>query len=138
MEKVALRWVPREAPLDPAGMVAFGPAAVCLVRALAEPARIGVSDLTAAAGPRGLLLMGPSTMLPWVDDVTYLGWDDGVLCPTTICPDPPAYAVRRAVQLRHPSTVAHITVLLPGIVLHCLPPRRAVDVARLVQIEGTR
>ena len=43
-----------------------------------------------------LIVLGEE--LPWADGVAYLGWDCGLLLPTTIEPDLPADLVREAVH----------------------------------------
>jgi hypothetical protein len=80
-------------------------------------------ELRAAAGDGWLVVLGEE--LPWADGVTYLGWDSGILVPTTQRPIPPTAILRGAL----PS--AELTVLLPGLVLLSAAPRRVADPDRL-------
>lgn len=83
--KVALALVPRDEPLTPVGVVAFGEVA----RALAWHVLARFEDglpLEGVAGDGALLLLGAEVVLPFVDGVIYLGTEEGapsVLVPTT-------------------------------------------------------
>ena len=52
------------------------------------------AGLRVAFGPEWTLVVGDD--LPWADGVTYLGWDDGLLVPTTLAPSTPAGLLRHS------------------------------------------
>ena len=131
MFDVPLLWALREPPIPVAGMVAQSSAAIELIKRLAEHERSGLAELKAAEGEGWVLLIGPEEMLPWVGEVTYVGWDHGLLTPTTIHPVPGAFLVRRAIERLTSASAGSIMVALPGQILTSPLISRAVDVPRL-------
>ena len=116
-----LEWVRREPPLAPAAVAATGAALAPLREATA--ARLPGQDLRAVAGDNWLVVLGDD--LPWADGAIYLGWDSGVLVPTTSMPRPPIGLLRAALP------AAELTVLLPDRLLLSQAPRRPADPALL-------
>lgn len=114
-------WARREPPLGAAAVVATG-AALEPLRA-ATVGRLEARDLRAVGGDGWLVVLGEE--LPWADGVIYLGWDSGILVPTTQAPTPPTAILRGALPK------ADLVVLLPGRVLLSEAPVRLADVGFL-------
>jgi len=112
-----LTWTRREPPLAPAAVAGGAPLRAAAVRRLREGA-----ELRVASGPEWTLVVG--TDLPWADGATYLGWDDGLLVPTTLAPSTPAGLLRHALP-------ADVLAVLPGAVLTGPAPVRTADPERL-------
>jgi hypothetical protein len=94
-------WTPRQEPLAPRAVAAWGPAA----RALARRA-LG-RRLDGVAGDDLLVLLGEADALPWADGAVYLGRDErapSLLLPTALEPDVPVELFERALLARHPET----------------------------------
>lgn len=108
-----LTWTRREPPLHPAA-VAGGPR----LRAATVRRLRGGADLRVAFGPEWTLVLGDD--LPWADDATYLGWDDGLLVPTTLAPSTPAGLLRHALP-------GDVLAVLPGALLTGPAPVRTAD-----------
>jgi hypothetical protein len=88
------------------------------------------AEVRVSAGGSWLLVLGATEDLPWAEGVTYLGWDAGVLVPTTVACDPPADLVHRAVASRL-SDAERLVVLLGLDVLVTELPARPADPAQL-------
>lgn len=116
-----LEWVRREPPLAPAAVAATGAALAPLREATA--ARLPDQELRVVADDNWLVVLGND--LPWADGAIYLGWDSGVLVPTTSMPRPPIGLLRAALP------AAELTVLLPDRLLLSQAPRRPADPALL-------
>jgi hypothetical protein len=108
-----LTWTRREPPLHPAA-VAGGPE---LRAATVRRLRSG-AELRVAFGPEWTLVIGDD--LPWADGATYLGWDDGLLVPTTLAPSTPAGLLRHALP-------GDALAVLPGAVLTGPAPKRTAN-----------
>jgi hypothetical protein len=94
-------WRPRQAPLAPRAVAAWGPAARALARKAADRGLSGV------AGDDVLVLLGEAEALPWADGVVYLGRDErapALLLPTALEPDAPPELFERALLARHRET----------------------------------
>ncbi|MGW4207366.1 bpX5 domain-containing protein [Lentzea sp. NPDC004789] len=117
-----LTWTRREPPLAPAAVAGGADLRAAAVRRLREGA-----ELRVACGPEWILVVGGD--LPWADGVTYLGWDDGLLVPTTLAPSTPAGLLRHALP-------ADVLAVLPGAVLTGPAPVRAADPERLVAVRA--
>jgi len=112
-----LSWSRREPPLPAAAVAATGTALGPLRDAtLARPPE---HELRAIGGDDWLVVLGND--LPWADGAVYLGWDSGILVPTTATPSLPVALLRGAL----PS--AGLVVLLPDQVLLSDAPVWAVD-----------
>ncbi|WTW92975.1 hypothetical protein OG216_06090 [Streptomycetaceae bacterium NBC_01309] len=123
------RWRRREPPLAAGAVAACGAAACRLAAEAARRVEEGVV-LRAAADDEWVVVLGMAEDLPWVDGARYLGWDGGVLVPTTHEPVPStalwSAAVREAVSGPDASTRS-LLVLLPGHVLHTQMPEQGAD-----------
>jgi hypothetical protein len=123
---IAWEWERRYPPLDPVAVIGRGPVREELARRVAgdpDPAR-----LRAAASGDWLLLLGETAHLPWVAGARYLGWDHGLLLPTTHRPSVPMELLARTIRQRHR---AELLVLLPDAILASVMPSHPVDVSRL-------
>jgi hypothetical protein len=123
---ITWEWVRRYPPLDPAAVAGRGAVRQELARRVAgdpDPAR-----LRATASGDWLLLLGETADLPWVAGASYLGWDHGLLLPTTHRPSVPMELLARTVRRRHR---AELIALLPDGVLTSVMPAHPVDVNRL-------
>jgi hypothetical protein len=119
-------WRPREPPLPYAAVAASGPAAARLAAATADRIRAG-AGLRATAGAGWLVVLGDPAELPWVEPATWLGWDAGLLVPTTRTPVPPAAVLREGLA----AGPDELVVLLPDAVLVSAVPVRPADPTRL-------
>ncbi|GAA1934494.1 hypothetical protein [Kitasatospora viridis] len=139
--RTGLRWERREPPLAVAGVAGCGPAARALAGATRERLTSG-ARLRAVADRRTLVVLGEPDDLPWAEGVRYLGWDGGVLVPTTARPWPAAALWREALMpdaasADAPSSdVPHLVVLLPGTALVAELPTRPADPAALDRVTG--
>jgi MoxR-vWA-beta-propeller ternary system domain bpX5 len=119
-------WERRLPPLDPAAVVGRGPVRDDLARRIAadpDPTRLRVT-----ASGEWMLALGRADDLPWVDGAAYLGWDHGILLPTTRRPAVPMELLARSLRRSHP---AELIALLPGGILTSVMPAHPVDVTRL-------
>jgi len=114
-------WRRREPPLPVAAVVAGGAASESL--RIATLKRLAEQEFRAAGGDGWLVVLGEE--LPWADGAVYLGWDSGVLVPTTSIPSPPVALLRAALP------AGELVVLLPDRVLVADAPVRAADPALL-------
>ena len=117
-----IRWSTREPPLPPVAVAGTGAAAVAL-RAKAKN-----TDLRAAGNDDWIVLLGDAADLPWADGAVYLGWDAGLLVPTTRTLWPPADLVHAAIRQNAGDGLA---VLLPGRLLLSPVPARHLDPSKL-------
>jgi MoxR-vWA-beta-propeller ternary system domain bpX5 len=124
-----LAWHRREPPLPPSAVVAKDDAVLALARATARRLDDG-TELRVSAQNAWLLVLGAADDLPWAPDVTYLGWDSGVLVPSTLECFPPADLVRRALSDRLPHPGALVVILGADVLVTELPARTA-DAAQL-------
>jgi hypothetical protein len=121
---IQLEWARREPPLRPAAVAATGSVVDSLRRATINRADLG-GELRAVGGDGWLVVLGDSTDLPWADGAIYLGWDSGLLVPTTSAPSPPAGLLRTALPQEE------LVILLPDHVLVSKTPARGADPALL-------
>lgn len=120
-----LAWSLREPPLAPHAVVARGGVVPHLAQAVVARVDTGV-DLRAAGNDDWLLVLGEPADLPWADGVTYLGWAEGLLIPTTLRIAPAADLVRLA--LRRAAPDGHDLIVVLGSDVLTLPmPSRPVD-----------
>jgi MoxR-vWA-beta-propeller ternary system domain bpX5 len=131
-----LDWIVREPPLEAAGLVAQGILQAPVARAIQEHFARCVEQQTLTAlrichGNDWLAVLGPVNELPWVDGVSYVGWDRNLLMLTTLRPSLPTFLVERAIQLQVRSATHPITIVLPGRILLCEPSTRPIDGQRL-------
>lgn len=122
-------------------MAARGAAACRLAAEAARRVEEGVV-LRAAADDEWVVVLGMAEDLPWVDGARYLGWDGGVLVPTTHEPVPStalwSAAVREAVSGPDESARPSVLVLLPGQVLRTEMPEQGADAELLRTRAGVR
>ncbi|MFJ1754877.1 hypothetical protein [Kitasatospora sp. NPDC088134] len=133
---VGLDWERCEPPLAPVAVVGLGPAVPALAAAARQRMAAG-TVLRAAADGDALVVLGDAGDLPWAADVRYLGWDGGVLVPTTARPRPSAALWRDA--LTGPGTSAPfdhplLVLLPPNLVLTAELPTRPADPAALAAL----
>lgn len=132
--ELEITWRPRPAPLSPAGVAGFGPAAVRLAdRLLREEDASLLAQLRGVADREVIVLLGLEEHLPWVDGVVYLGRDaeaPSLLVPATLAPSVPIALLERAVLRRVPRGAVPVA-LLPsaGAPVRC---------ARVVPVSGAR
>ena len=126
-----LTWAPRTEPLTVAAVTAVPGDVGALVAATTERVGAGAS-LRVAAGD-GCVVLGAADDLPWCPGAVYLGWESGVLVPTTRRPVPAVDLFGSALRSRLP-TECDLVVLVPWGVLATRAPARAVDVAGLTAL----
>jgi hypothetical protein len=131
---IGLGWQRREPPLPAAAVAALGDAAGELCRATLRRLADG-ADVRAAAGSSWLVVLADEADLPWVSGAIYLGWDGGMLTPTTHAPWPPADLSHRAIKDWAPAG-CDLIVLLPHAMLASPRPARVADPARLASLVG--
>jgi hypothetical protein len=123
---IAWEWVRRYPPLDPSAVVGRGAVRDELASRVAgdrDPTR-----LRATGSDEWLLLLGRTDDLPWVAGASYLGWDHGILLPTTHRPAVPMELLARTLRRRYR---AELIVLLTEGILTSVMPAHPVDVSRL-------
>ena len=91
------------------------------------------AELSVSARPGWLLVLGEPAVLPWAEKVSYLGWDEGLLVPTTRTCHPSADLVRTALLPQLPMG-SDLVVLLGSDVLVTAFPARPADPEHLVPI----
>lgn len=121
-----LSWQVREPPLPAAAALASGPQVPQLAADTVRRLDAG-AWLRACAAPGWLVVLGDTADLPWADGARYLGWESGVLVPTTLACLPGAAYVRAATD----AASDELVVLLPDAVLTAPQPRRRADPAAL-------
>jgi len=127
---VGLRWERREPPLTAGAVVGFGPVAGELAVAVGEAVSAGARP-SVAGDADVLVVLGEAGELPWADGARYLGWEDGILVPTTARPVPSAALWRDALTAHDGSRIA----LLPDTVLLFQPaPARGPDGAHRSEV----
>jgi hypothetical protein len=129
-----LRWSPREPPLPPAAVAGSGPVAPSLAAGARDRAESG-ARLRAAATAGWIVVLADPADLPWADGAVYLGWDDGLLVPTTRVPWPPAGIIRGALAAHVPDG-CDLLVLLPSQVLASPMPVHPLSPAALATVTG--
>lgn len=110
---LALTWRAQEPPRPPVAVLGGDRAAEDLALAARRRLADG-AELEFAASSGHLLVLGAADDLPWVDQGTWLGVQDGVLLPTTASPSIPADLLRRAFERRVGN---RRLVIVPGRVL---------------------
>jgi len=136
-EKLSVGWRDREPPLVPAAVAASGRAAVrlgsrLLARAGKEP------GLSAVAGARLLVVLGPTSELPWSEGAQYLGRDaeaPHLLLPTALEPDVPVDVLEQALRARALAAIGPLAILPSAERTWVVPvgSARAVDPAALAR-----
>jgi hypothetical protein len=94
---IPVAWVPREPPLRPVGVAAWGPPAARLADRLRACTDERLQSWTGVQGEGILLVLGED--LPWADGVLWLGRDPaapGLLLPTAVRPEPAVELLARA------------------------------------------
>jgi hypothetical protein len=134
MKKHVVTLVPRTAPpLAIGGVMARGDVVAPLCRRLLqeEDVTLVMLDGVRVIDPALIIVLGPSTHLPWVDGVTYLGAAaPGLWIPTHLELNAPAALVRDALAREVP------VVLLPDLRVSL---QRALPIAReLLAVLGAR
>lgn len=121
-------WHVRDSPLAAAAVVASGDALPRLKRSTYARVQIG-ARLIVAADHGYLLVIGNEADLPWSDGAVYLGWEAGVLVPTTSRPIPSTALIVDAA--RRAAADNDLVVVLPGAVLHVSNRAPITDPAQL-------
>lgn len=125
----ALSWLVREPPLEAAAVTATGPAARALAEETVRRLHGGASGLRVVGAGERLLVLGAADDLPWSEGARYLGWDAGVLMPTSRRPSVPADLVAAAARRR--LNGAPLVVVLPDGLVGAPIPRRGCDAGAL-------
>jgi hypothetical protein len=110
---IGWQWTARAAPLSPRAVAATGDAVRALARRLLDRDDAALARLRGVAGPDAVLVVIGDD-LPWVDGVTYLGWDPEaptLLVPTALAPTVPAGLVEAAFARRFPGESSPLAVL---------------------------
>jgi hypothetical protein len=129
---LALEWVLREPPLPTAGLVANGPQIAAVALAFQAhfaryTERVMLTALRICRNDDWFVALGPAEELPWVDGVTYIGWDRNLLTPTTLRPLLPTFLIERAVAARVSSAAHPVTIALPDLFLLFEPSTGPID-----------
>ncbi len=119
-----LLWSRRSSPLPPAAVVASPRVAPALAAAAARRIVAG-ARLRAAGDGDWLVVLGEAADLPWADRVTYVGWDGGLLVPTTMTPTPPPDLLHPALRHRSPPGCDLIVAFPDRILISPIPVRPA-------------
>jgi hypothetical protein len=125
-----IAFAPRADSLDPAAVIAAGPAARALALRLLRLPDTELAALRGVAGGGLIVLIGPSASLPWVDGVVYLGRDADaprLLLPTTLRPTVALDIFERAIA-RHAGRCAS-----PWAVM--VSPPRVISLADALPVE---
>jgi hypothetical protein len=129
MNPLRWSWILREPPLPAAAVTARPQALNGLLAATARRVRAG-HELRVAVGAAGGVVLGAEKELPWFPGAVYLGWEAGILVPTTRMPSLPvdflAATLRRRLPDRH-----GLVVLVPWAVLAAPMPGAPADPAAL-------
>ena len=129
-----VEWTRRASPLEPVGLVAFGPAALALARRLLASSDDDLARLSGAWASGMLTLVAAPEHLPWVDGVVYLGRDDrapSVLLPTNHTTTVPLELFERALRNRWPEARPPLAVLHDPQRVWSLDPARPIARATL-------
>jgi len=125
---IGIGWIQREPPLAVAGVAVRGGSVSHYASLLAD--RIdSIDGLRVVAGDKHLVALSDSAVLSWVDGATWLGLDDGLLCPTHLAPNIPSSLVRKAVSRGHGSS--GVVVATPDLAIVAPMPARAPSAAIL-------
>jgi hypothetical protein len=138
--RTALTWTPREPPLAPAAVTAPVGRSAALIEAVRRRVDAG-AELRVVAGDGRLVVLGEPGELPWCLDAVYLGWDRGLLVPTTLVPSlPPDLLLAAATRLVVPegAPVHRLIAILPDALIAAPVPIRPVDVDQLGALVGGR
>ena len=100
-----------------------------LLRATLRQVRAG-HELRVAAGAGGTLVLAAVDDLPWFPGAVYLGWDCGVLTPTTRAPAPAMPFLAPLLRARLPAGHG-LVALLPWALLAAPMPGAPADAAAL-------
>ncbi|MCP4220633.1 MAG: hypothetical protein GY765_38755 [bacterium] len=73
MKTIPIRWIPKEPPLPLHGLFAGGPALEPLVKRLLRCPEKDRLLLRGVCGEDFIVLLGPDSILPWVEGLIYLG-----------------------------------------------------------------
>ncbi|MBK8251409.1 MAG: hypothetical protein IPK82_01915 [Polyangiaceae bacterium] len=98
--KWRVSFIERPIALEPAAAAISGEAAKKLARALLEKTDAQLLKLSGLTAGDTLLITGPTSDLPWVESVLYLGRDPSaprLLLPTALTPDVPADVFEAAI-----------------------------------------
>jgi hypothetical protein len=129
MNAQRLSWTRREPPLPVAAVACQVQELTALLAATARRVELG-RELKVVSGPGGGVVLGAAEDLPWFPGAVYLGWDAGVLVPTTRAPSLPVDFLAPSLRRRLPEGHG-LLALLPWGVLAAPVPRAAVDLAAL-------
>jgi hypothetical protein len=100
---IEVTWRPRFTPLVPVGAVAQESAATKLAHRLLQ-APEDLPRLKGVSAPGLLVILGEEELLPWVNEVVYLGRDSeapSLLIPTNLEPSVPLSLLERAITTYH-------------------------------------
>lgn len=137
MSTHVLSWTRRDVPLDPVAVTCRPDDVVELVPATVRRVQAGY-ELRVATGPGGSVVLGAGDDLPWFDRAVYLGWDRGVLVPTSRAPSLPVDLVLASLRNRLPAGHGLVAVLPWAVLVAPMPvvPVDAAAVEALVQGHG--
>lgn len=136
MSTHVLSWAPRAVPLDPVAVTCRPDDAGGLVSATLRRVLAG-HELRVVTGLGGSVVLGAGDDLPWFAGAVYLGWDRGVLVPTSRAPSLPVDLVLASLRDRLPAGNGLVAVL-PWAVLVAPMPVVAVDAAAVEAMAGDR
>ncbi len=111
---MAVRWERREPPLPIVGMIGQGAVARSLARTIVCRDEKDTAPLRASVGDDWLMVLGPDESLPWVDGITYLGWEANLLLPTVLQPSPSSFLLARAIDIHMRTDELPVVAVLPG------------------------
>ncbi len=100
---IEVTWRPRFTPLVPVGAVAQGSAATRLAHRLLQ-APDDLPRFKGVSAPGLLVILGEEELLPWVNEVIYLGRDPqspSLLVPTNLEPSVPLSLLERSITANH-------------------------------------
>lgn len=131
--KIRVGWIPRHAPLAMRAVAAVGAPARALAHRLAVLDDAVLGSLAAVAAADLLVVIGESSVLPWVDGATYLGRDDAaadLLLPTALAPTVPPRVLAAAIRAAVPRGAPIAVLATPARLVPC-GIARAIDRRRL-------
>jgi MoxR-vWA-beta-propeller ternary system domain bpX5 len=114
---ITIRWMRREPPLPIAGMIAQDVVAGRVAESILSRSEAATDSLRVSLNQRWILVLGPENALPWVDGVTYLGWEASLLLPTLWSTTPPSFLMARGLQARLRTYEKPIVAVVPECVL---------------------
>ncbi|HET9657406.1 MAG TPA: hypothetical protein VFP72_18785 [Kineosporiaceae bacterium] len=136
MSTHVLSWTRRDAPLDPVAVTCRPDHADELLSATLRRVLAG-HELRVATGPGGSVVLGAGDALPWFAGAVYLGWDRGVLVPTSRAPSLPVDLLLASLRDRLPEGHGLVAVL-PWAVLAAPMPVAVVDAAAVEALARSR